>query len=53
MPAGLVRRAEIVLRSADGQTHRAIAEAVGVSLSVLRTFPHGFLKIIPHWVAAA
>jgi putative transposase len=35
MPAGLVRRAEIVLRSADGQTHRAIAEAVGVSLPLV------------------
>src|SRR5512145_2261927 len=35
MPAGLVRRAEIVLRSAEGETHRAIAAAVGVSLPLV------------------
>lgn len=35
MPAGLVRRAEIVLRSADAETHRAIAAAVGVSLPLV------------------
>lgn len=35
MPAGLVRRAEIVLRSAAGDTHRAIAAAVGVSLPLV------------------
>ncbi len=35
MPAGLVRRAEIVLRSAAGETHRAIAAAVGVSLPLV------------------
>lgn len=35
MPAGLVRRAEIVLRSAAGETHRAIATAVGVSLPLV------------------
>lgn len=35
LPAGLVRRAEIVLRSADGATHRAIAAAVGVSLPLV------------------
>jgi transposase/transposase-like protein len=35
LPAGLVRRAEIILRSADGATHQAVAEAVGVSLPVV------------------
>jgi len=35
MPAGLVRRADIVLRSAAGETHRAIAEAVGISLPLV------------------
>lgn len=35
MPAGLVRRAEIILRSADGQTQRAIAAAVGISLPLV------------------
>jgi transposase len=35
MPAGVVRRAEIVLRSAAGETHRAIAAAVGVSLPLV------------------
>lgn len=31
LPAGIVRRAQIVLESADGATQRAIAAAVGVS----------------------
>jgi hypothetical protein len=35
LPAGLVRRAEIILRSADGATQRAIAEAVDVSLPLV------------------
>lgn len=35
MPAGLARRAEIVLRSAGGETHRAIAATVGVSLPLV------------------
>jgi transposase len=35
LPVGLVRRAEIVLRSADGETQQAIADAVGVSLPVV------------------
>lgn len=35
LPAGLVRRAEIILRSAAGATHRAIAAAVGVSLPLV------------------
>jgi transposase len=35
MPAGVVRRAEIVLRSAAGETHRASAAAVGVSLPLV------------------
>lgn len=35
MPAGLVRRAKIILRSAAGDTHRAIATAVGVSLPLV------------------
>ena len=35
MPAGLVRRADIVLRSAAGETHRAIATAIGVSLPLV------------------
>jgi putative transposase len=35
MPAGVVRRAEIVLRSAAGETHRAIAAAVGISLPLV------------------
>jgi transposase len=35
MPAGLVRRAKIVLRSAAGETHRDIASAVGVSLPLV------------------
>jgi len=36
LPAGMVRRADIVLRSADGVTQRAIAEAVGVTMPVVR-----------------
>jgi transposase len=35
LPAGLVRRAAIVLQSADGATHRAIAAALGVSLPLV------------------
>jgi putative transposase len=35
LPAGLVRRAEIILRSVAGATHRATAEAVGVSLPLV------------------
>ncbi len=35
LPAGLVRRADIILRSAAGATHRAIAAAVGVSLPLV------------------
>jgi putative transposase len=35
LPAGLVRRAEIILCSAAGATHRATAEAVGVSLPLV------------------
>jgi putative transposase len=35
LPAGLVRRAEIILRSADGATQRAIAVAVDVSLPLV------------------
>jgi transposase len=35
MPAGLVRRAKIILHSADGATHQAVADAVGVSLPLV------------------
>jgi transposase len=42
MPAGLVPRAEIILRSADGQTHRTIAVAVGVSLPLVSHWRHRF-----------
>lgn len=35
MPAGLVRRAEIILRSAEEETQRAIAAAVRVSLPLV------------------
>ncbi len=42
LPAGLVRRAEIILRSAVGATHRAIAAAVGVSLPLVAHWRHRF-----------
>lgn len=42
LPAGLVRRAQIVLRSADGETHRAIAAAVGVSLPLVAQWRRRF-----------
>jgi hypothetical protein len=35
LPAGMVRRAKIVLLSADGPTHRDIAETVSVSLPIV------------------
>lgn len=42
LPAGLVRRAEIVLRSASGETHRGIAAAVGVSLPLVSQWRRRF-----------
>jgi putative transposase len=35
IPAGLARRAEIILRSAAGEPQRTIAEAVGISLTLV------------------
>lgn len=35
LPAGMVRRARIILLSADGSTHRHIAEAVSISLPLV------------------
>ena len=35
LPAGMVRRARIILLSADGATHRDIAESVSVSLPIV------------------
>jgi len=43
LPAGLVRRAEIILRSAAGQTHRAIAGAIGISLPLVGHWRGRFL----------
>jgi putative transposase len=35
LPHGLVRRAQIILRSADGETNKAIAESLGVSIPLI------------------
>jgi transposase len=42
LPAGMVRRAKIVLLSADGATHRDIAETVSVSLPIVGYWRHRF-----------
>jgi putative transposase len=42
MPAGVARRAEIILRSATGESQRAIAAAVGISLSLVGHWRHRF-----------
>ena len=35
LPHGLVRRAQIILRSADGEANKAIAESLGVSIPLI------------------
>jgi len=43
LPAGLVRRAEIILRSAAGETQRAIAAAVDISLPMVGQWRRRFV----------
>jgi putative transposase len=42
IPAGVARRAELILRAAAGESQRAIAAAVGISLSLVGHWRHRF-----------